>query len=148
MSLSKASMANSIATSLSLKKRDVTKVIRALADLGSKEMKSVGKFVVPGLCMIKTKKKPATKWDMKKMFGKEVYVAAKPAKTVLKAFCSAKIKKAVGGTVDLSDAVADMLSFPFFVPAATPPGDDLVDSPLLFTPPHVPRTPLEAVPLW
>jgi len=27
------------------------------------------------------------------MFGKEVKVAAKPAKTVVKAFCNAKLKK-------------------------------------------------------
>ena len=93
--MSKAGMADSIATTLSLKRRDVTKVMGALAELGSKEVKSVGKFVIPGLCMLKTKKKPATKAGMRMMFGKEVKVAAKPAKTVVKAFCNAKIKKAV-----------------------------------------------------
>merc|ERR1712064_268682 len=93
--MSKAGMADSIATTLSLKRRDVTKVTGALAELGSNEVKSVGKFVIPGLCMIKTKKKPATKAGMRMMFGKEVKVAAKPAKTVVKAFCNAKIKKAV-----------------------------------------------------
>ena len=93
--MSKSGMADSIATALSLKRRDVTKVMGALAELGSKEVKSVGKFVIPGLCMLKTKKKPATKAGMRMMFGKEVKVAAKPAKTVVKAFCNAKIKKAV-----------------------------------------------------
>merc|ERR1711924_503517 len=93
--MSKSGMADSIATTLSLKRRDVTKVMGALAELGLKEVKSVGKFAIPGLCMIKTKKKPATKAGMRMMFGKEVKVAAKPAKTVVKAFCNAKIKKAV-----------------------------------------------------
>ena len=93
--LSKSGMADGIASSLSLKRRDVAKVIGALADLGAKEVKSVGKFALPGLVMIKTKKKPATKGGMRMMFGKEVKVAAKPAKTVVKAFCNAKLKKAI-----------------------------------------------------
>merc|ERR1712194_855658 len=91
--MSKSGMADGIATSLSLKRRDVTKVMGALADLGAKEVKSVGKFVLPGLCMIKTRKKPATKAGTRSMFGKEVKVAAKPAKTVVKAFCNAKLKR-------------------------------------------------------
>merc|ERR1712093_20156 len=93
--MSKSGMADGIATSLSLKRRDVTKVLGALADLGAKEVKSVGKFALPGLCMIKTRKKPATKAGTRVMFGKEVKVAAKPAKTVVKAFANAKLKKAV-----------------------------------------------------
>merc|ERR1711879_1034980 len=93
--MSKSSMADSVASSLSLKRRDVTKVMGALAELGSKEVKSVGKFTIPGLCIIKTRKKPATKAGTRLMFGKEVKVAAKPAKTVVKAFCNSKIKKAV-----------------------------------------------------
>merc|ERR1712195_62515 len=84
--MSKSGMADGIATSLSLKRRDVTKVLGALADLGAKEVKSAGKFALPGLCMIKTRKKPATKAGTRVMFGKEVKVAAKPAKTVVKAF--------------------------------------------------------------
>merc|ERR1712086_449585 len=91
--LSKSGMADGIASSLSLKRRVVTKVLGALSDLGAKEVKTVGKFALPGLCMIKTRKKPATKAGMRVMFGKEVKVAAKPAKTVVKAFANAKLKK-------------------------------------------------------
>merc|ERR1712046_369971 len=93
--MSKSGMADGIASSLSLKRRDVTKVLGALADLGSKEVKAVGKFALPGLCMLKTRKKPAAKAGTRLMFGKEVKVAAKPAKTVIKAFANAKLKKAV-----------------------------------------------------
>merc|ERR1719213_378635 len=95
LALSKSGMADGIASSLSLKRRDVTKVLGALADLGAKEVKSVGKFTLPGLCIIKTRKKPATKAGTRVMFGKEVKVAAKPAKTVVKAFANARLKKAV-----------------------------------------------------
>ena len=45
--LSKTNMASGIATSLTLKKRGVTKVIGALADLGAKEVNSVGKCTIP-----------------------------------------------------------------------------------------------------
>merc|ERR1719440_1625737 len=93
--MSKSGMADSIGSTLSLKRREVTKVMGALAELGSKEVKGVGKFAIPGLCIIKTRKKPATKAGTRLMFGKEVKVAAKPAKTVVKAFCNSKIKKAV-----------------------------------------------------
>merc|ERR1719502_210293 len=93
--MSKSGMADGIASCLSLKRCDVAKVMGALAKLGSKEVKSVGKFAIPGLCVIKTKKKPATKAGMRLMFGKEVKVSAKPAKTVVKAFCNAKLKKVV-----------------------------------------------------
>ena len=94
-SLSKGAMADGIASSLDLKKRDVNKVLGALTDLGSKEMKRVGKFVIPGVCILKTRKKPATKAGTRMMFGKEVKVAAKPAKTVVKATCNAKIKRSI-----------------------------------------------------
>merc|ERR1712031_13095 len=93
--LSKSGMADGIESSLSLKRRDVTKVLGALSDLGANEVKSVGKFALPGLCMIKTRRKPATKAGTRLMFGKEVKVAAKPAKTVIKAFANARIRKAV-----------------------------------------------------
>merc|ERR1712194_155944 len=92
--MSKTGMADGIATSLELKRRDVTKVLGALADVGAQELKNVGKFTLPGLCIIKTRKKPATKAGSRQMFGKEVKVAAKPAKTVAKAFCKATIKNA------------------------------------------------------
>ena len=39
--------------------------------------------------------KPATKAGVRTMFGKEVKVAAKPAKTVVKAFAASALKKQV-----------------------------------------------------
>merc|ERR1719230_1689602 len=51
-----------------------------------------GKFTIPGLVMIKTRKKPARPATKKMMFGKMVKVKAKPAKTVVKAFCVKALK--------------------------------------------------------
>merc|ERR1712151_1242651 len=66
---------------------------QALAD--GTEVKKVGKCTIPGLCMIKTRLKPATKAGKKEIFGKLVMVKAKPAKTIVKAFAVAALKKSV-----------------------------------------------------
>merc|ERR1719162_1453993 len=88
-------MAEALATASEMTKADCSKILDALAEMGAKQVKSVGKFVLPGLVMIKTRRKAATKAGKRLMFGKEVVVKAKPAKTVVKAFCVAAIKKVV-----------------------------------------------------
>merc|ERR1712094_20975 len=93
--LSKGGIAEALATASELKRSDCAKVIDALAEMATKQVKSVGKFVVPGVVMIKTRRKPATKSGKRLMFGKEVVVSAKPAKTVVKVFPVAAIKKVV-----------------------------------------------------
>ena len=44
----------------------------ALAELVTKEIKSTGKFKIPGVCMIKTRHKPATKAGKRICFGQEM----------------------------------------------------------------------------
>ena len=78
-----------------LKECQAAKLLGCLAEIGTKETVNVGKFTLPGLVMIKTKVKPATKAGKKVMFGKEVVVKAKPAKTVVKAFPAAALKKSI-----------------------------------------------------
>merc|ERR1712232_940157 len=79
--LGKGAIADALATACEMKKAECSKIIDALADVGATQVKSAGKFVLPGLIMIKTRKKPATKAGKRLMFGKEVTVAAKPART-------------------------------------------------------------------
>merc|ERR1712205_157094 len=50
---------------------------------------------LPGLCRIKTRTKPATKAGVRNIFGKEMKVAAKPAKKVVKAFPVQALKKQI-----------------------------------------------------
>merc|ERR1712050_290052 len=57
----KGALTASIATSVELKKSQVSKVLDALAGVASEQVVKVGKFTIPGLVMIKTRKKPATK---------------------------------------------------------------------------------------
>merc|ERR1712238_196981 len=93
--LSKGGLADAIATQTELKKKDVTAVLHSLASVAAKQVKSAGKVTIPGLCMIKTRLKPATKAGKREMFGQVMVVKAKSAKTVVKAFCVAALKKTV-----------------------------------------------------
>ena len=56
-------------------------------------MKKTGKVTLPGMCMIKTRLKLATKAGKREMFGKVCIVKAKPARTIVKAFPVSVIKK-------------------------------------------------------
>merc|ERR1719272_597600 len=93
--LSKGGIADALASACEMKKAECAKIVDALAEMGAAQVKSAGKFVIPGLVMNKTRKKPATKAGKRLMFGKEVVVAAKPAKTVVKAFPVAALKKSI-----------------------------------------------------
>merc|ERR1711972_830734 len=93
--MSKGALAQALADGTELKKSEVTKVLDTLASVATQEVKKVGKCTIPGLCMIKTRLKPATKAGKKEIFGKLVMVKAKPAKTIVKAFAVAALKKSV-----------------------------------------------------
>merc|ERR1740123_2156545 len=77
--MTKGALAEALATQMDLKKSVCGKVIGTLAEIGAGEVKSTGIFILPGLCRIKTRVKPATKAGKKMMFGKEVVVKVKPA---------------------------------------------------------------------
>merc|ERR1711920_698204 len=89
----KTAMAAAIADEHGLKKSVCSKMITSLGAMATTQVKSAGKFTIPGVCTIKTRLKPATKAGTRMMFGKEV--KAKPAKTVVKAFAVASIKKSI-----------------------------------------------------
>merc|ERR1712217_662106 len=91
--MTKTALADAVATACEVKKAVANKALATLAEVGTAEVKKAGKFVIPGLCMIKTRRKPATKAGKREMFGKVVIVKAKPAKTVVKAFAVAALKK-------------------------------------------------------
>merc|ERR1712187_137311 len=83
-----------------LKKSECGKVIDVLGGTAGKQLKSVGKFTIPGVCMVKTRKKAATPAGKREVFGKVVMVKAKPAKTVVKAYTVAALKKMFWGSCD------------------------------------------------
>merc|ERR1712151_386691 len=91
--MSKSDLADALVTEFELKRAQVAKVLEGLAAVGTKEVKSAGKFIVPGVCRIKTRTKPARKAGVRTMFGKEVRVKAQPAKTIVKVYPAAALKK-------------------------------------------------------
>merc|ERR1712205_296200 len=93
--MTKSAIAKSIAEEFELKQTVAAKMISSLGELAAKEVKSAGKFTFPGLCMVKTRVKPATKAGEREVFGKVVMVKAKPARTIVKAFPVAALKKSV-----------------------------------------------------
>merc|ERR1712093_822056 len=93
--MTKGSMTKTLSAEHSLKQKAVSDVINSMVAIATKEVKSTGVFTLPGLCRIKTRLKPATKAGVRMMFGKETKVKAKPAKTVVKAFAVAALKKQI-----------------------------------------------------
>merc|ERR1711904_615382 len=90
--MTKSALLAAIAERCEFKRSVASTALSTLASIATEETKKNGKFVIPGLVMIKTRKKPATKAGKREMFGKVVLVKAKPAKTVVKAF-PAKVLK-------------------------------------------------------
>ena len=71
-------------TKSGLKKSECSKIIDDFAALATTEVKKAGKFTIPGLCMIKTRMKPARKAGTRVAFGKTIKVKAAPAKKIVK----------------------------------------------------------------
>ena len=94
-SLSKGAIAEALATESGLKKSECSKVLGVLVAVATKQVKSAGKFVIPGVCMVKTRVMPATKAGKRMTFGKKVVVKARPAKIVVKTFVVSALKKAI-----------------------------------------------------
>merc|ERR1711988_338239 len=88
-------LAEAMGTETELKRSECMKIVNSLAGVATEQVKSAGKFVLPGICMIKTRQKPATKAGQREVFGKVVMVKAKPARTVVKAFPVSALKKSV-----------------------------------------------------
>merc|ERR1711865_905582 len=93
--MSKTGIAAALAVATEQKPAVVKSILDSLVEVATKEVKKNGKFTIPGLCMIKTRMKPATKAGKREMFGKVCVVKAKPAKTVVKAFCVSALKKSI-----------------------------------------------------
>merc|ERR1719220_1651199 len=93
--MSKSGIVNAMIEGTEIKGSVCKKLLDNLAAMATKEVKSAGKFTIPGLCMLKLKTKPATKAGKKEVFGKVVMVKAKPASKVVKAYCVAALKKSI-----------------------------------------------------
>merc|ERR1712182_3495 len=93
--MTKGALLKAIATEHGLKTKACSNILNSLLTVGAKEVKKNGVFTVPGICRIKTRTKPATKAGTRMAFGQEIKVKAKPARTIVKAFPVAALKKQI-----------------------------------------------------
>merc|ERR1712108_80306 len=93
--MTKGGLAEALAAQTELKKSECMKVLTSLGEVGAQQVKKVGKLVLPGLCMLKPRVKPATKAGKREVFGKVMMVKAKPAKTIVKAYPVAALKRSI-----------------------------------------------------
>jgi nucleoid DNA-binding protein len=91
----KTAMFDSLASKTGLQKKAVSGVVSELVALATAEVKKTGKFTLPGLCMLKTRVKPARKAGTTTAFGKTIQVKARPAQKIVKAYCVAALKKSI-----------------------------------------------------
>merc|ERR1719478_1090009 len=93
--MTKGALTKALATEHGLKQKACSEMINSVVAIATKEVKATGIFTLPGVCRIKTRLKPATKAGVRMMFGKETKVKARPAKTIVKAFPVAALKKQI-----------------------------------------------------
>merc|ERR1711918_301330 len=93
--MTKGALSKALATEYDLKQKVVSEVIDSLVGIATTEVKKNGVFTIPGLCRLKTRAKPATKAGVRMMFGQEMKVKAKPAKTIVKAFAVSALRKQI-----------------------------------------------------
>src|SRR6202034_420599 len=85
--MSKSQLVEKIATTTELSKRDVKNVMDTLTDVGHKELKKAGVFLLPGWAKFVVVKKPATKArkGTNPFTGEEMMFKAKPARKIVRA---------------------------------------------------------------
>ena len=85
--MSKSQLIEKIATTTELSKRDVKNVMETLTDVGNKELKKNGAFVLHGFAKFVVLKKPATKARKGKnpFTGEEMMFKAKAARKIVRA---------------------------------------------------------------
>jgi len=85
--MTKSQLIEKIAAESELAKRDVKGVLETLANVGYKELKKSGVFLVPGLAKFVVVKKPATKarQGTNPFNGEPMMFKAKPARKIVRA---------------------------------------------------------------
>ena len=91
----KGAINDALASKTGLQKKAVAGAIAELVSLATAEVKKTGKFTLPGLCMLKTRIKPARKAGTTTAFGKTIQVKARPATKIVKAYCVSALKKSI-----------------------------------------------------
>ncbi|CAE8617380.1 unnamed protein product [Polarella glacialis] len=78
MAMTKGGLVETLASETGLKKSECSKIVDAITTVGAESVKGTGKFVLPGLCVSRTRQRAATKAGKRSVFGKKVVVKVKP----------------------------------------------------------------------
>merc|ERR1711959_419539 len=93
--LTKTAICDALASKNGIAKGEVSKMLDDFSVLATAEVKKTGKFTIPGLCMLKTRVRPARKAGTTMAFGKKIKVKARKAKKIVKAYCVSALKKSI-----------------------------------------------------
>ena len=83
--MSRARFYHAVAEELAQDPKDVKQVLEAMVAVLARTLRQEGTCKIPKMAVFVAKKKEATEARTKKMFGKELTVAARPARTELRA---------------------------------------------------------------
>ena len=92
-SMPKTYIADALGTKCLRKRKEMLKVLEALAELALEEVTNNGMFTIPGIVTIKKRYKPARKAGKKIFCGKVLNISPKPGYSVVKAFPLFAFKK-------------------------------------------------------
>merc|ERR1711924_116132 len=73
----KSGITSTLVEKTGLDKKSVASVVDSFVQLATAEVKKAGKFTIPGLCMLKTRIRPARKAGTSTAFGKTIKVKAR-----------------------------------------------------------------------
>ena len=90
--IAKKYIADALGAKCMQRRKEMLKVLDALAEVTIDEMKNNRKFTIPGIVMMKTHYKAPRKAGKKIAFGKVIDVPAKDEYTVVKAFPASALK--------------------------------------------------------
>lgn len=94
-SYTKSQLASDLAEKADLPKSKVSDVLTLLQDVAVAQLKATGSFTIPGLVKMVVKTKKATAASTRTMFGREMRIAAKPSRRVVRGRILKAVKDAV-----------------------------------------------------
>ena len=92
----KRPLSHVVAEEANLHVKEVKKTIGTLFEVMVRELRAGGRCTLPNIVVLVTRKKAASKEQKKNVFGKICVYPAKPARTVVRAKVSKRLRDAMG----------------------------------------------------
>ena len=92
----KRPLSHAVAEEANLPVKAVKKTIGILFEVMVRELRAGGRCVIPNIVILVVRKKAASKAQKKNVFGKICVYPAKPARTVVRAKVSKRLRDAMG----------------------------------------------------